>query len=151
MLTRGLVRYKLPRRGGPSRLWSHAASARREGTGGVVGCHVLQHVGCCLNRPLTNLVHADLVPAVFASHMSAACDVSGPDVYASSLRSIGGRCRGHWDSNLRHPRFVGRHGLADSPDAKLGTVSLKEFAQCPESRNVASLGQGSVVLPVWIS
>jgi hypothetical protein len=64
-----------------------------------VGCHMLQHVRCRLNRPLTNLVHTDRMSAIFASHGSAARYASDPDVHASRLRSIGGRCRGHWDSD----------------------------------------------------
>src|ERR1039458_5827389 len=46
----------------------------REGVGGVVGSNVLQHVRCRLKGLLTNLVHADRVPAVVACHQSAACD-----------------------------------------------------------------------------
>jgi len=72
----------------------------REGTGGVVGSHMFQHVGCRLNRPLTNLVHADFVPAVFTRHGNAASDASDPDVHALTLRPIAGGCRGHWDSDL---------------------------------------------------
>ena len=64
-----------------------------------MGSHVFQHVGRGLNRPLTNLVHADRVSAVLANHGNAACGSSSPDVHASSLRSIGGGCRGHWDSD----------------------------------------------------
>jgi hypothetical protein len=69
------------------------------GVGGIVGGHMLQHVGCRLNRPLAHLVHADFVPTVFTSHMSAARYASDPDVHSIGLRSIGGWCRGHWDSN----------------------------------------------------
>ena len=56
------------------RFWFHDTLSHREGAGGVVGSHVFQHVGCRLNRSLTNLVHADRVPAVLANHRSAACD-----------------------------------------------------------------------------
>jgi len=83
------------------RFRSHDGLNRREGAGGVVGSHMFQHVGCRLNWTLTNLVYADRVPAIFACHKRAACDVSSPDVHASSLRSIVGRCRGHWDSDHR--------------------------------------------------
>src|SRR5216683_5810484 len=73
------------------RFRSHDGLNRREGAGGVVGSHMFQHVGCRLNWTLTNLVYADRVPAVFTCHKRAACDVSSPDVHASSLRSIVGR------------------------------------------------------------
>ena len=60
-----------------------------------MGSHMFQHVRRRLNRPLANLVHADLVPAVFASHMSTTCNVSGRFVHGLSLRSIGGRHRAY--------------------------------------------------------
>jgi hypothetical protein len=59
-----------------------------------VGSHMLQHVGCRLNRALAHLVHADRVPAVLANHGSTPCDGSSPDVHASRLRSIAGRAEG---------------------------------------------------------
>jgi hypothetical protein len=70
----------------------------REGAGGFVGSHMLQHVRCRLKGRLTNHFHADRVPAIVACHESAACDASSRGVHASSLLSIGGQCRGHWYS-----------------------------------------------------
>jgi hypothetical protein len=61
---------------------SHLAYAR-----GIVGRHVLQHIRCRLKGCLTNLVHADRVPAIAACHQSAACDASSRCVHALSLRS----------------------------------------------------------------
>ena len=63
--------------------------------------HVFQHVRRHLNRSLTNLVHADLVPTVLTPHVSAARYGSDPDVHVLRLHSIGNVCRGHWDSNHR--------------------------------------------------
>ena len=105
------------------RFRSHDGLNRREGAGGVVGGHMLQHVGCRLNRPLANLVHADLVPAVFTSHMSAACDISDPDVHASSLRSIVGWCREHWDSNAGV--VVGKATVRSESRSQNGTVQTR--------------------------
>ena len=65
---------------------------RREGAGGVVGSHVLQNVRCGLKGLLTNLVHADRLPAVVACHQSATCDGSSRGVHPLSLRFIGGWC-----------------------------------------------------------
>jgi hypothetical protein len=62
----------------------------REGAGGFVGSHMLQHVRCRLEGRLTNHVHADRVPAIAACHQSAACDASSRGVHASSLRFING-------------------------------------------------------------
>jgi len=59
-----------------------------------MGSHVFQHVRCRLNGLLTNLIHADLVPAVFTCRKGAACNVSRRCVHALSLHSIGGCCRG---------------------------------------------------------
>jgi hypothetical protein len=59
-----------------------------------VSSHVFQHIGRRLNRSLTNLVHADRVPAVPTNHGSAAYGSSSPDVHASSLRFNCWRCGG---------------------------------------------------------
>ena len=68
---------------------------RREGAGGVVDSHMFQHLRCRLKGRLTNLVHADRVPAVVTCHKGAACNVSSRDVHALSLRFNDGQCRGH--------------------------------------------------------
>jgi hypothetical protein len=60
---------------------------------------MLQHVGCRLNRSLAHLVHANFVSAVPADHRGVARNVSSRFVHALRLRSIGGQCRGHWDSD----------------------------------------------------
>jgi hypothetical protein len=57
---------------------------------------LLQNVRCRLKWRLAHLVHADRVPAVFTSHKSTACNVSGRGVHALRLRCIGERCREHW-------------------------------------------------------
>jgi hypothetical protein len=49
--------------------------------------HVFQHVRRRLNRPLTNLVHADFVPTVLTPHVSATRYASDPDVHGLRLRS----------------------------------------------------------------
>ena len=67
-----------------------------------MGSHMFQHVGCRLNGILTNLVHANRVPAVAAYHKSAACNPSSRGVHALSLRFNGGLCRGQGsDPKLR--------------------------------------------------
>ena len=70
-----------------------------------MGSHMFQHVRRRLNRSLAHLVHADLVPTVFTLHVSATCNISGPDVHVLRLRSIVGRCQGHWDSDHRLQRI----------------------------------------------
>jgi hypothetical protein len=50
--------------------------------------HVPQHVRRRLDGLLTNLVHADPLPAVLACHESTACSFSGRGVHASSLASL---------------------------------------------------------------
>jgi len=89
---------------GTSRAWANSITGttsgfgrmtrpnRREGAGGVVGSHVLQNVRCGLKGLLTNLVHADRLPAVVACHQSATCDGSSRGVHPLSLRFIGGWC-----------------------------------------------------------
>jgi hypothetical protein len=57
-----------------------------------MGSHMFQHVRRRLNRPLANLVHTDLVPAISTSHVSAACNASGSDVHALSLLLFVGGC-----------------------------------------------------------
>jgi hypothetical protein len=93
-------------RAGTPRAWANSItgtiSGSREGTrpteakagGGIVDSHVLQNVRRRLKRRLAHLVHADRVPAVFTSHKSTACNVSGRGVHASRLRFIGERCGG---------------------------------------------------------
>ena len=66
---------------------------RREGTGGVVDSHMFQHVRCRLEGRLTQLVHADLVPAVAARHKSVACNIPSRCVHALSLRFNGAQRR----------------------------------------------------------
>src|SRR6266478_7968964 len=68
--------------------------------------------------------------------------------YADLLRHIHGLavC-----TASRYASVVTSELFADSPNADVGTVSPKEFAQCQESWDVASLGQNSVARPVWIS
>ena len=58
----------------------------REGAGSIVDRHMFQHVGRRLKGRLTNLVHADRVPAVTTYHKSAAHNPSGRCVHALSLR-----------------------------------------------------------------
>ena len=48
--------------------------------------HMFQHVRCRLKGRLTNLVHADRVPAVITCHESAARNASGRYVHVLSLR-----------------------------------------------------------------
>ena len=59
-----------------------------------MGSHMLQHVRGRLKGLLTQLIHADLAPAVFTCHKRAACNVSGRGVHALTLRFIGGGCWG---------------------------------------------------------
>jgi hypothetical protein len=63
------------RKRGRAAIRLHDIRSHREGAGGIVDSHVFQHIGCCLNRPLTNLVHADFVPAAFAGHKGFARNV----------------------------------------------------------------------------
>jgi hypothetical protein len=53
----------------------------REGAGCLVDGHMFQHVGRRSKGILTNLVHADRVPAVIADHESAACNPSSRCVH----------------------------------------------------------------------
>jgi len=92
-----------------------------------VGSHMFQHVRRRLNRPLANLVHADLVPAVFASHMSTTCNVSGRFVHGLSLRSIGGRRRAHWDRDAEG-LVVGKATARSQSLSQNGTVQGHEDA-----------------------
>ena len=62
-----------------------------ERAGDVMRSYVLQNVRRRLDRLLTNLVHADCVPAVFTRHKSAARNISSRGVHALRLRFIGGR------------------------------------------------------------
>lgn len=52
-------------------VWTTGLTVAKAG-GRVVGSHVFQHVRCRLKGRLTNLVHADSVPAIVARHQSAA-------------------------------------------------------------------------------
>ena len=59
-----------------------------------MGSHMFQHVSRLLNGILTNLVHADRVPAVISDHESAACAACNPSggyVHALSVRLNGGQ------------------------------------------------------------
>jgi hypothetical protein len=63
---------------------------------------MFQHVRCRLNGILTNLVHADRVPAVITDHKGAACNPSGGYVHALSLRFNDGLpwALGQWPQTL---------------------------------------------------
>ena len=76
----------------------HNGHGHCESAGNVVGRNVLPHVRCRLEGLLTNLVHADCVPAVSAGHHRAACIRSGSGVRASMLRSIASRSTSEFDS-----------------------------------------------------
>jgi hypothetical protein len=64
-----------------------------------VGSDMLPHIRRRFTGLLTNPVHADRVAAIVTRRKRAACDASSRRVHALNLGFIGGRHRGHWDSD----------------------------------------------------
>src|ERR1700674_5425048 len=89
---------------------------------------MLQHVRCRLKGRITNLVHADRVPAVITCHESAACNVSGRDVHALSLRFNGGQCRGIRTATTDFGHWLRPFALSGSWPASLQGGELFAFA-----------------------